>query len=1003
MRKSSSFLLVCLLVASQAFSKEIQATCGTHRDNLQEALRLHRDSEQRRKRSAAARAEVQPQQISRVRDFGHIAVIEDSDGVVTRPNAFDLNRKTIVFHPSAPDAPRYRFETTDIVFDAVALGDRLDLSDDDSVLRSIGFAFPFFGTAYREVYINSDGNLTFGAGDGSSSARSLGRVTAGPPRIAPLFRDLDPSRSSSGVRAFSDGTRFIVTWMEVPEYSDFSNAPVQTFQVRLYPDGRIEFALQDITTKEALTGISPGMLQGGTDIVDFLNGASQEYAGTIAESFGTDLEVDIVTTAQTFYSAHDDAYDYLVIYNTVRDERGEPVQAGDNAVAYEVTVRNNRSGYGDIPIDVGQEFGSPYRLQSVLNLGPLSQYPNNPRSIVDARAISRDTPMTVLAHEAGHLFLAYASVRDPLNPGARPMLGRQGAHWAFTFNSEASLLEGNRIEDRGATVDPDSRFLTTKTVEGYSPLDQYLMGFRTAEEVSPTFLVENARNGTSSVSASRAPQPGVAFGGRRREVTIQDIIQVEGRRTPDTTVSQRRFRFAFILIVPAGQDPSAEDLAKLERFRAEFERFYSEATSQRAIADATLARSLRLSVFPAAGVLEGREVSGSVSIGSSATEDVTVFLRAPNGFARVPSSVTIARGAQTASFSISGVRAGVEELTAETTSGFEMVHARLQVAPASALSLQIVSGNLQSGVLGVPLNQPVVFRVTDINNLPYPSVRVLATTSGGGVFTPDSAVTDESGTVQFAWTPGQGAPNLLTAYLEGTAPEAGVVASVLGRPTLATAGIVNSASFKPGIAPGSLASIFGSNLSTTSPAGASLPLPTRLGGTQVFLNGVPTSLLYVSDRQVNFLVPSSASQGTTEIRVSTSAGDSPALALTLTPVEPGVFFNSSTGIGAVLVSGTGMSTAERPATRQDTLEIYATGLGAVQRSTVYAGLEETVTRPEVSVGGVPAQVGFSGLAPGFIGLYQVNAQIGAGTPSGLQPLTLTMNGVRSNEVPVMIQ
>ncbi len=504
MRKSSSFLLACLLVAGQAFSKEIQVTCGTHRDNLQEALRLHRDSEQRRKRSAAVRAEVQPPQASRVRDFGHIAVIEDSDGVVTRPNAFDLNRKTIVFRPAAPNAPRYRFETGDIVFDAAALGDRLDLSDDDSAVRPIGFAFPFFGTAYREVYINSDGNLTFGAGDESSSARSLGRVTAGPPRIAPLFRDLDPSRSSSGVRAFSDGTRFIVTWMEVPEYSDFSNAPVQTFQVRLYPDGRIEFAFQDITTDEALSGISPGMLQGETAIVDFLNGASQEYAGTIAETFGATLEVDIVTTAQTFYSAHDDAYDYLVIYNSVLDERGRPVQAGDNAVAYEVTVRNNRSGYGDSPIDAGREFGSPYRLQSVLNLGPLSQYLDNPHSIVDKRAVSRDTPMTVLAHEAGHLFLAYASVRDPLSPDARPMLGRQGAHWAFTFNSEASLLEGNRIEDRGAAVDPDSRFLTTKTVEGFSPLDQYLMGFRAADEVLPTFLVERPV-GTSS---SRPPQPG---------------------------------------------------------------------------------------------------------------------------------------------------------------------------------------------------------------------------------------------------------------------------------------------------------------------------------------------------------------------------------------------------------------------------------------------------------------------------------------------------------------
>ena len=71
------------------------------------------------------------------------------------------------------------------------------------------------------------------------------------------------------------------------------------------------------------------------------------------------------------------------------------------------------------------------------------------------------------------------------------MLGYQSAHWNFLFNSEASLLEGNRIQDNGAGVSP--RFQTTATVEGYSPLDQYLMGFRSAQDVPPTFYVANAR------------------------------------------------------------------------------------------------------------------------------------------------------------------------------------------------------------------------------------------------------------------------------------------------------------------------------------------------------------------------------------------------------------------------------------------------------------------------------------------------------------------------------
>src|SRR5205814_6595468 len=149
------------------------------------------------------------------------------------------------------------------------------------------------------------------------------------------------------------------------------------------------------------------------------------------------------------------------------------------------TVRNQRTGYGDTIVEAGGDYGSPRRLQAVLNLGPISQYPSDPNQILLSRYSARDTPVTVLAHETGHLFLAFASVKDPQNPDLRPMLGRQSAHWAFTFNSEASLLEGNRIQDKGAGASP--RFETVAVTEQYSPLDQYLMGFRPKEEV-PTLL-----------------------------------------------------------------------------------------------------------------------------------------------------------------------------------------------------------------------------------------------------------------------------------------------------------------------------------------------------------------------------------------------------------------------------------------------------------------------------------------------------------------------------------
>ena len=93
----------------------------------------------------------------------------------------------------------------------------LALGDDDSRQLDLPFAFPFFGATYRQVFVNSDGNLTFTAGDSASSGRSVGRMTGGPPRISPLFDDLDPSQSAGGVRVFADSSHVVVSWVAVPE------------------------------------------------------------------------------------------------------------------------------------------------------------------------------------------------------------------------------------------------------------------------------------------------------------------------------------------------------------------------------------------------------------------------------------------------------------------------------------------------------------------------------------------------------------------------------------------------------------------------------------------------------------------------------------------------------------------------------------------------------------------------------------------------------------------
>ncbi len=698
MQRLLAVLWLLFTTLDSSFAKQRLALCGSSPETSKEQTFLHRQALKARLvsrfRTGLAAA---PESATAVRDIGNIAVMDDSDGVVSRRNDFNLDRKTVAFNPVSEDAAGYRFQVSGDSYDTAAAdagAALIGLEDDDTRAVRLPFAFPYFGRSYDQVFVNSDGNLTFGDADVSDGERSLGRMVAGNPRIAILFSDLDPSKAPGSVRVTAEAGRLVVSWVNVPEYSDAGFAPRETFQVSLFPGGRIELAYGGVNTSGAVVGISPGKFQGSSTVLSFSEGSPDEFSSTVAERFGGTNEIDIETVAQNFYRNHDDAYDYLVIYNNL----GIHALPG-GVIAFEQSVRRTGTGYGKKVLDQSAETGSSGRLQALMNMGYLSQYPRNIGGLVPGRSGIGDTPLSVLAHEAGHLFLAYVSVHENGDLKSTPMLGFQGAHWNFLFNSEASLLEGNRILDNGSGAMP--RFVTTATVEGYSPLDQYLMGFRPPEDVPPTFYVANS---IPSLSGN-PPQKGFSFDGDRRDVNVSDIIQAAGRRTPDASVSQRHFRFAFIVITRKGVDLSTDELDQVDTYRTQFETYYRQATSQRAYADTALRRSLQLSLFPAAGVVLGAMTTAGISIQSPATDPLTIHLDAPGGVLKVPDSVTIAAGDTSVSFPISGMRAGVEELTAQPgDSAFDTVYARVQVSPAS--SLKIMRG-------------PMPVSLTDENGLPY--------------------------------------------------------------------------------------------------------------------------------------------------------------------------------------------------------------------------------------------------------------------------------------------
>jgi uncharacterized protein (TIGR03437 family) len=231
----------------------------------------------------------------------------------------------------------------------------------------------------------------------------------------------------------------------------------------------------------------------------------------------------------------------------------------------------------------------------------------------------------------------------------------------------------------------------------------------------------------------------------------------------------------------------------------------------------------------------------------------------------------------------------------------------------------------------------------------------------------------------------------------------------------------NAASSKQGLAPGSIAALYGTNLvGVTTLADAAPPLPFTLGGTTLSLPGSPVALFYVSPLQINFQIPFLPIFGTTQTTLTVTQGlFSNTLNVTLVPFAPALFTTNSQGTGqaaaligasSTLAAPAGAFPGSRPANRGETVAIYCTGLGNVDTG-IGPGAPspsnppaQTLAFPTVTLGGQPAAVIFSGLAPNFVGLYQVNIQIPNTAPSGSAiPLVLSIGGVTSNTATIAVQ
>jgi uncharacterized protein (TIGR03437 family) len=352
--------------------------------------------------------------------------------------------------------------------------------------------------------------------------------------------------------------------------------------------------------------------------------------------------------------------------------------------------------------------------------------------------------------------------------------------------------------------------------------------------------------------------------------------------------------------------------------------------------------------------------------------------------------------------------------------------AALEAAPAATATCTAAKLLPVFTTLGSNFNAPAAWpaaidvNVTDDCGSPMRTGSVVTSFSNGDP--PLNLTSQQDGHWSATWAPlnARTSSMVVTATaqqpqtnLQGTVQTDGNVSDNPNIPALGA--LVNGGSFAPMArpSPGEIVSIFGINLADGIEFAPALPLTTQLQGTLIAFGGRPLPILYTSPNQVNAILPYSLTPGTTyQLIVTRGSRISVPQSLTVAAAEPAIFRADSSGQGVILVyhSATDQTLAApgQPAKAGDILIIYCAGLGGVDPP-IDAGvavdrLIKTVSPIGVTIGGVQAQVLFSGLTGGLTGLYQINATMPDGvTPGDAVPVVLSMGNISSPPVNMAVR
>jgi uncharacterized protein (TIGR03437 family) len=236
-------------------------------------------------------------------------------------------------------------------------------------------------------------------------------------------------------------------------------------------------------------------------------------------------------------------------------------------------------------------------------------------------------------------------------------------------------------------------------------------------------------------------------------------------------------------------------------------------------------------------------------------------------------------------------------------------------------------------------------------------------------------------------------------------------------PAISPGGVVNAASFQAGqgIVPGSYISIFGTNLSDSLALEDTAVLPVSLADVSVSFDvpsaglSLPARFIFVSPGQINVQVPWELPSGATvQMKATIGFTPGPLFSTQVVDFSPAVYANTQ-GLAAALDENFAVVTSTNPVRRGHVVQLFVNGLGQVDNRpatgdpALASPLSHTPSTPIVTIGGTQAQVQFSGLAPGFAGLNQINAVVPPGITAGNQQVVVSMGAVSSPAVTLPVQ